>query len=221
MTRRGAARRAGDAAGRRPRDDGDRARLGVRAAAAQPGRARARCTRRSRTATTPTSTPWSRRRCGAARRPGRRPRRARGALRARRLRDPARASRSTLRSPRSTAAPDRYPDPARVPPRALPRRRRARHLHVAAVRRRHAALPGRELRHLRDAGRDPPVLERAQLAGRRPAPRERRAQGRHDRAAARSAGGAERASADDDRGAAPSAIASRGLIRPVPRPSRW
>ena len=49
---------------------------------------------------------------------------------------------------------DRYPAPLRVPPRALPRRRRARHLHLDPVRRRHAALPGRELRAAGDARRD-------------------------------------------------------------------
>ncbi len=46
------------------------------------------------------------------------------------------------------------PGPAGVPPRALPWRRRPGHLHLAALRGRHTALPGGELRHLRDAGRD-------------------------------------------------------------------
>ena len=82
---------------------------------------------------------------------------------------------------------DRYPEPTRVPPGALPRPRRARHLHVDAVRRRHAPLPGRELCHLRDAGRDPPRARAhaARAVGRRP--EKARAQGRHDRAEKRRA----------------------------------
>ena len=51
-----AARRARDAAGRRPRDDRDRPGLGVRAAAAQPARPGAAARRRWRRATRPTST---------------------------------------------------------------------------------------------------------------------------------------------------------------------
>ena len=51
-----------------------------------------------------------------------------------------------------------------VSPRAFPWPRCARHLHLAALRRRHASLPGRELRHVRDAGRYPPGVERTRLA---------------------------------------------------------
>ena len=83
-----AARRAGDAAGRRPRDDRDRPGLDLRPAAAHPARPRAPA-RGSRGRRRRTSTRSSRRRCACGRCPGRRPRRARRAVRARRLRDPA------------------------------------------------------------------------------------------------------------------------------------
>ena len=81
---------------------------------------------------------------------------------------------------------DSYPGADGVPARAVPRRRSARHLHVDPVRRRHAPLPGRELRHVRDARRDRPGAGAGAARGGRPAG-ERRAQGRHDRAAARRA----------------------------------
>ena len=105
--RRRAARRARHAAGRRPRDDRHRPGVGVRAAAAQPGRARPpACARWPTRTTTPTSTRSSRRRCGPARSCPGIGRVVRGrALRGGRLRDPRRASRSTPRSRRSTAAP--------------------------------------------------------------------------------------------------------------------
>ena len=51
---------------------------------------------------------------------------------------------------------DLYPDAARVPARAVPRRGPARHLHLGPVRRRHAPLPGRELRADGDADRARP-----------------------------------------------------------------
>ncbi len=58
------------------------------------------------------------------------------------------------------------PRPAAVSPRALPRRRRARHLHLAPLRRRHAPLPRGQLRELRDGRGDP-----ARARARRPRPR--------------------------------------------------
>ena len=74
---------------------------------------------------------------------------------------------------------DRYPEPA-LPARALPRRRRAGHVHVDPVRRRDAALPGRELRPLRDADRGAPGGGAHRAA--RPTAGEAAAQGRHARA---------------------------------------
>ena len=64
---------------------------------------------------------------------------------------------------------DRYPRPGRVRPLALPRRRRARHLHVGALRRRHPPLPGGQLRHVRDAHRDPSRAGARGHGARRPA----------------------------------------------------
>ena len=104
----------------------------------------------------------------AARRPGRRPRRARRALRARRLPDPAGRRDQPVDRGHPPAARPLPATPRRVPPRALPRRRRARHLHVAAVRRRHAALPGRELRHFEMRVVIRRVLERPASGGRPP-----------------------------------------------------
>ena len=48
---------------------------------------------------------------------------------------------------------DRYPEPGEFRPERFLGAEAPRHLHVAALRRRHSALPGSELRHLRDAGR--------------------------------------------------------------------
>ena len=61
------------------------------------------------------------------------------------------------------------PRPGRLRPRPLPRRGRAGHLHVAAVRRRHAPLPGRQLRHVRDAHGDPARARAGGHGARRPA----------------------------------------------------
>ena len=58
---------------------------------------------------------------------------------------------------------DVYPEPRRVPARALPRRQ-AGHVHVAAVRRRRAALHRRVVRAVRDAGRAGDVLRAVELA---------------------------------------------------------
>ena len=100
----------------------------------------------------------------------RRARGARGALRGRRLVDPARDRDQPV--DRRHPSPGRLlPGAARVPARALPRRRRAGHLHVAPVRRRHAALPGRELRDVRDAGRDRPGARARGARRARPAER--------------------------------------------------
>ena len=62
-------------------------------------------------------------------------------------------SRSTRRSAPSTAAPTSTPSPARSAPERFLGRRRARHLHLGPVRRRHPPLPGRQLRADRDADR--------------------------------------------------------------------
>ena len=88
--------------------------------------------------------------------------------------------------PRRTA----IPDPTEFRPERFLGDDAARHLHVDPVRRRHAPLPRRELRHVRDARRD---RARAGAGAARAggAAGERRAQGRHDRAAARRARGAE------------------------------
>ena len=76
------------------------------------------------------------------------------AVRARALSDPGRHRDQSL-DRRDPPAGRLLPGPAGVPPGALPWRRRAGHLYLAALRGRHTALPGGELRHLRDAGRDP------------------------------------------------------------------
>ena len=89
---------------------------------------------------------------------------------------------------------DRYPQAGRVPARALPRREPARHLQLDPVRRRHPPLPGRELRHLRDAHGDQAGAGARRAAARGRPPRARRAQGHHVRAQARRAGGSRSAS---------------------------
>ena len=63
---------------------------------------------------------------------------------------------------------DLYPEPASVSPRALPRSRRARHLHVDPVRRRDQALPRRELCAGGDADRAAPRARALRAAARRP-----------------------------------------------------
>ena len=110
---------------------------------------------RSRRATSATSTPSSRRRCalrpvvpGIGRVVRGEPFELGGYL------IPP-ASRSTRRSPRSTGAPTAIPSRSAFRPERFLGDGRPRHLHVAAVRRRHAPLPRRQLRHLRDAGGDP------------------------------------------------------------------
>ena len=86
---------------------------------------------------------------------GRWPRGPRGALPAGRLPDPDGGRDQPVDR---DDPPSRGPLPgrARISPRALPRPRCARHLHLAALRWRHASLPRRQLRHVRDAGRRPP-----------------------------------------------------------------
>ena len=66
-------------------------------------------------------------------------------FRARRLRDPSRRRDQPL-DPDDPPARRPVPRARAVPARAVPRPRRARHVHVGAVRRRHPPLPGRELR---------------------------------------------------------------------------
>ena len=161
--RRRAARRADDAAARRPRDHRDRARLGARAARAHARACSSGCCdeRRAGDGRLP-------RRGGqgvAAAAPGRA-----GVVRRLQRADDAsaawtcpRASTSRRRSTCIHRRPDVYPEPARVPPRALPRRRRAEHVRVAPVRRRHPPLPRRELRALRDADRAAAVLDSVRL----------------------------------------------------------
>ena len=150
--RRRAARRAGDAAGGRPRDHRHVAGLDHGAPGAPPRRARAPARRGGRgrgrvhgrrgqgdAAAAP----------GAARRgapplAGHRGRRAAAARRRRRR---------ALHPPGAPAS-RRLPRAVALPPRALPRAA-GRDLHLDPVRRRRAALPGRQLRAVRDeAGAD-------------------------------------------------------------------
>ena len=113
-------------------------------------------------------------------RAGRRSRGARRAVPAERLHDPA-GHRDQPLDRRDPPARRPLSRSDRVPPRALHRAGRSRHLHVDPVRRRHATLPGRQLRDVRDAGRD-----RARARAGEPrvgrAAGEGCAQGRHDRA---------------------------------------
>ena len=175
MSQPGAARRADDAAGRRPRDHRLDAGLGLRAPRPAPGRARPRSTTRSTPTTrTPTSPRRSTRRSGAARCC----RTSRRGWSASRSRSAAGATRPGVvpgaeRLPRPPR-PRHLSRPLRVPARALPRRV-ARHLHLDPVRRRPAALPGGELRDARDEAR----------AARRARRDELRAVGRAARAAQR------------------------------------
>ena len=105
-------------------------------------------------------------------------------------RRPAAARRASTWRPASTsctAAPDVYPDPLRLPARALPRAAR-RHLHLDPVRRRRAPLPGRELRAVRDADRAARAGQPARAARRRPAAGAHRPPRDHARARARRRG---------------------------------
>ena len=86
------------------------------------------------------------------------------------------------------------PRPGRVRPRPLPRRRRARHLHLAALRRRDPPLPGRQLRHVRDAHRDPARAGAGGHGARRAAGEGRAAQHRLRAGQGRAGSGDQRAS---------------------------
>ena len=154
LGRRRPARRAAGPHRRRPRDDGGRDRLGRRAARRTTRRrSRARGAAPPATATTPISTRWSRRSCASAR-PCRAP--PSGSLD-----EPFAIGGHTV--PPGTAIlvdgwgaaprPRRCsPSPDAPAPRALPRRR-ARALHLAALRRRRAPLHRRGARRARDQGR--------------------------------------------------------------------
>ena len=72
-----------------------------------------------------------------------------------------RAWRSTPRSRSIHRRGDRYPQPREFRPERFLGDGRARHLHVAPVRRRHAPLPGRRVRDLRDGDRDPDACSSA------------------------------------------------------------
>ena len=167
-----AARRAGHGARRRPRDDRDRR---------SPGRSSGCCARRAVLARLRESiaageddyldaTIKETLRVAA----GDRRRRAQAdrAGRDRRLRAAGRAPSCCRRSPRMHYREDLFPEPERVPPRALPRRQ-GRHLRLDPVRRRRAPLHRRRLRRVRDAGR-PARDPRARRAAAPPTRRRRR-----------------------------------------------
>ncbi len=145
--RRGAARRADDAAGGRPRDHGHRTGLGDRAAGPPPGEAAAGGRRgrgrrgrvhRRRGQGDPAPAPGHP--GGGAAAPG-----ADGDRR-----QPAPRGRARDAEHPADAPPRGHLSrPARLPPRALPRAAGG-HLHLDPLRRRRAALPGRELCAVRD-----------------------------------------------------------------------
>ena len=162
--RAGPARRTDDPAHRRP--DLELAGLGLRAAAAPPGEAGAAAgggaRRRGRA---PTSTRWSRRRCGCARRCRSSSAACCEPMRAGRLR-PARRAPSVAPCVHLIHRNEEiYPDAAQLPARALPRAR-ARHLHLDPLRRRRPPLPRRQLRRTGDEAGAAHGAERGRAARR-------------------------------------------------------
>ena len=162
LTDQRAARRAAHARARRPRDDGQLARLDVRAPRAHPGRlrppARGRALRTTRTATAVVEATIHEAMRLPPGDPDHRPPRDR-AVAARRVR----ACRPTRRCSMSILLlhhrEDVYPDPfAFRPERFLGRK--PGHLHVDPVRRRHPALPRRDARDGRAARRAASAIAR-------------------------------------------------------------